>query len=598
MKKIKQWVSSLSVKKKLILYGYMIITPVLILACSVLFFINYRKVVDERKENDIESVSSLAGSVDVLQSDVMNISTYLCINEQIRSLLKEEDAGQKNDNARLWLEEAPMQMVQDIVALKGEIQTLAIYPENDIRPYLRCMDGSAYISDKNLVKVTEIYQKTVTSESGMIWRHISKGSGDTYYTNRYDKVGFYRKIYDFSKKKVIGYIVLGVNQKQFTSLCENIIKSDDESVVIIDKNGGELCRVGELDKEVEKYLKKEEFISQKYDERRVHFTLNNYSVTCIQKSADAAIVCKISPAYNIRMQVANAAYIPIIILISVMIILLPLLIIISNMVTKPLAKLNVAIRNFSKGDFEQQLEVTTNDEVGEVARCFNKMVLDIKQLIDDNYVITLKERESELSALQAQINPHFLYNTLDSLYWKATSEDNDEIAESILALSELFKLVLNRGNSEVTVRHEIELISRYLQIQKMRFTKRLDYLIEIEEEALKVKIPKLIIQPFVENAIVHGFENVSTKCLLKVTGAITGDYVRFEISDTGIGMRQDQIESIWSGDKDEYANQRIGRYAIKNVKERLELRYNENFELKIESEIGKGTKVIVVIPKE
>ena len=146
------------------------------------------------------------------------------------------------------------------------------------------------------------------------------------------------------------------------------------------------------------------------------------------------------------------------------------------------------------------------------------MVEDIRTLIDENYVITLREKESELAALQAQINPHFLYNTLNSLYWKAMEEGNGEIAESILALSQLFRLVLNQRKKEVTAGQEIELISRYLQIQKVRFSKRLHYEIVMEESVKKAIIPKLIIQPFEENAIVHGFENVTTPCYLKTMG--------------------------------------------------------------------------------
>ena len=271
---------------------------------------------------------------------------------------------------------------------------------------------------------------------------------------------------------------------------------------------------------------------------------------------------------------------------------------ISNIVTKPLRKLNEAINDVSEGNFDQQVEVLTHDEVGEVAECFNRMVLAIKELIDKNYVITLQEKESELAALQAQINPHFLYNTLDSLYWQAMEQDNEEIAESILALSQLFRLVLSQGKREVTVGQETELVSRYLQIQQMRFSRRLQYEVTVEDAVKQEKIPKLILQPFVENAIVHGFENVSTCCKVTVTAAQRKNRMHFEITDTGIGMSQSQIDEIWEEEPDAYRKQRIGRYAIKNIRERLERRYKEDFILEIKSEVGKGTTVILELPCE
>ena len=114
----------------------------------------------------------------------------------------------------------------------------------------------------------------------------------------------------------------------------------------------------------------------------------------------------------------------------------------------------------------------------------------------------------------------------------------------------------------------------------------------------KAKIPKLIIQPFVENAIVHGFENVSKPCELNLSGKREGEFLHFEIEDTGIGMSRDQIQEIWKQETDKYAKQRIGRYAIKNIKERLELKYGDKFKLEINSKIGVGTTVILILPYE
>ena len=600
MKRLRQKINSLSVKKKLVFYGYLIITPVLIVVCVVLLFSNYNKVLNERLENDLSSVNALADSVNVLQRDIKDFSTYICINNDVRKLLTiagQRERDEMNQNAKLWLEEAPMQIIQDMMAIKGHCDTIAIYPENGIRPYLRCMDGSAYIPEMSTVRGTDIYNETIGSDNGMVWKSVPKGSGDTYLTNRADKVVLYREIFDLSRKKPLGYIVIGASQEQYTDLCKNIVK-DGESVIILDKNGGELSRVGNINLDVEAHLKNEDFMKQNYRKRSNHFTYGDYDIICNQMSENASIVCKIVPRYRLQMQILDVAYMPIVLLIGMLAGLLPLLVIISNIVTKPLRQVSEAIRKFSTGDFEQQVVVTTDDEVGEVAKCFNRMVGDIKTLIEENYVITLKEKESELTALQSQINPHFLYNTLDSLYWQATEAENDEIAESILALSQLFKLVLSRGTKEVTVGHEIELVSRYLQIQKMRFTKRLNYEIEVDDDVLRAKIPKLIIQPFVENAIVHGFENISIPCMLKVIAKKEDTDIRFEIRDTGIGMRQDQIDAIWEEETPQYSKQRIGRYAIKNIKERLELKYGQKFKLKIESAVGKGTTVILIIPFE
>lgn len=585
-------------KAKLIFYGYAIITPVLVLICVALLFHNYRKEIAERESADLSNVNTLAESIHVLQTEIKDFSTYICINDDIKALLAADNVAELNGNAKLWSEAAPMQIVQDMIALKGHIKTIAIYPESGLRPFLRGMDGSVNMADIESVRASAAYQETMESEHMILWKHIPKGNGGTYLTNRDDKVVLYREILDMAQKEKLGYIVIGVNQERFQELCRNLIQDEGDGVLIIDPNGEVLCSVGVFDEEVDQYLKSEEFIQRDYRERDAHFKLHGYDITCGQADKNASIVCKAVPGYDLQMQILDIAYMPLTLLVGMLAGLLPLLAIISNIVTNPLRKVSDAIRRFSVGDFEQRLEIDMNDEVGEVARCFNKMVGDIRTLIDENYVITLREKESELAALQAQINPHFLYNTLDSLYWQALEGECEEIAESILALSQLFRLVLSQGKKEVTVGQEMELVSRYLQIQKVRFSKRLHYDIFVEESVKKARIPKLVIQPFVENAVVHGFENVCTPCNLNVSARMKDGKLQFMVVDSGIGMNQNQMDSIWTQEPDSYAKQRIGRYAIKNIKERLELRYHDDFLLDIKSEVGKGTTVILVVPYE
>ena len=597
MGRIRQRINRLSVKKKLVLYGYLTITPVLIVLCVILTAYNYRRVMDERLQNDLFAVNSLAESWSALQTDIKDFSTYICINKEIHELLTSGDPDVKNKNARLWMDEAPMGIVQDMIALKGEIKTLAIYAENGVRPYLRGMDGSVNLPDVEAVKNTQLYREAAASKNGMVWKYVPKGSAEIYTLNRSDKLVFYREIFDLAQKKTLGHIVIGASSEYFDNLVRAAAK-DREAVLVLDQTGGVLSLIGEIDETLREYLLSDEFAGIDYRKRAQHFSSGRYEVICAQPEKNGAVICKVVPEYSLQTQLWDVAYMPLVELLGVLIGMLPLLIIISNIVTRPLKKLRDAIDGFSEGDFTRQVEVETQDEIGEAAQCFNVMVRSIHDLIEENYVITLQERESELAALQAQINPHFLYNTLDSLYWQAMEAENEELAESILALSQLFRLVLGQGEREVAVSHEIELVSRYLQIQKMRFAKRLEYSVEIDPAIGRAKIPKLILQPFVENAIVHGFENMDVPCMLTVSGQLVDGKLRFQIRDTGIGMRQDQIDALWDGEPAEYRRQRIGRYAIKNIRERLLRKYQDRFTLDIQSEVGKGTTVTLTIPYE
>lgn len=419
MKRIRQWIDRLSVKKKLVLYGYLTITPVVLVICLILTATNYQKVRDERLEAERVAVHTLAESWDMQQTDIKDFSTYICINQQIRELLTATDPEEKNKNARLWMDEAPMEIVQDMIALKGYITAIAIYPENGVRPYLRGIDGSVNVSSAEELRRSQIWQDAQESTNGMVWKYVPKGSGDIYKMNRSDKIVLYREIRDLAQKKILGHVVIGVKQECLTNLVKNVVR-EDEAVLVLDKDGGVLGSIGTIDEGLLEYLQSDDFVQIDNRERAEHFPYGSHEVICRQPYKNSSIVCKIVQRENFRTQIKEAMHMP-------------------------LNKLSKAITDVAAGDFEQQVEVTTHDEIGEVAQCFNTMVRSIRELIEQNYVITLQEKESELAALQAQINPHFLYNTLDSLYWQAMEAGNEEVAESILALSQLFRLVLNQG---------------------------------------------------------------------------------------------------------------------------------------------------------
>lgn len=597
MRQIKNWIRKLSIRQKLVFYSYLIITPILLLISILLLIHNYQLAVKSEENRCIQSVNSISESISVVQNNIMEMGTYISINNEIQKILTSDEPMELNRDARLWLNRAPMQIIQDMVAIDGQIKTVAIYPENGVNPYLRCVDRSSYLSDMEQIRKQDIYALSTQTKGRFLWQRVGRYQSDTYQYNQSDKIVMYREIYDLARKNRLGYLVIGSSAEIFDEICQNSLHGREEAVVVMSEYGAELVRCGEIDNAVISKMITEKFLQPAAGEGMQRDTWGNYNIYQCRNEGTGTVVYKIVRGVRGKDLISTIVYAPLALLLGFLIGLYPVLLLVSNIVSKPLHALRVAMENFKQGDFSQKVEVMTQDEVGEASACFNTMVDDIRKLIDKNYILALKERESELDVLQAQINPHFLYNTLDSLYWKATESGNDEIAEDILSLSQLFRLVLNRGQSIVLVKTEVELLEHYLHIQKMRFGKRLQYEISMDETILEEEIPKLILQPFVENAIVHGFEKAGGEYVLSVVGSKEEKRMIFQIKDTGVGMSKEQMEAIWdTADTRKYASQRIGRYAIKNVKERLELIYHENYELGIESTVGQGTTVTIAVP--
>lgn len=597
MGRVREQVRRLSIRRKLIFYSYAIITPILLLISLLLLTHNYHSAVQSEEERCIQDVQSTSDSIGVVQKNIMEMGTYISINEEIRKILTADAPKELNRDARLWPNHAPMEIVEDMVAIDGQIKSMAIFPENGVNPYLNCVDRSAFISDMEQVRELAIYQLAVREKGEFLWQRVGRQQSDIYQYNQNDKIVMYREIYDMARRNRLGYLVIGSSAEIFDEICQNSLRDRQEAVVVMSEYGAELVRCGNIEDEAVSEMIAEKANGSAGGDLIESSMWKNYMVYQCRDEETGTVIYKMARKVGWRDLSNTIIYAPLALLLGFLIGLYPVLVVVSDIVSKPLHTLSVAMENFKQGDFSQKVEVMTQDEVGEASACFNRMVDDIKELIDKNYVMALKERESELDVLQAQINPHFLYNTLDSLYWKAMESENEEIAEDILSLSQLFRLVLNRGNGIVTVQTEAELLERYLHIQKMRFGRRLEYEISLEETILGEEIPKLILQPFVENAIVHGFEKTDGNYTLHIIGFKKEKYMIFRIIDTGVGMNREQMAAIWDReDTRRYASQRIGRYAIKNVKERLALIYHDDYELTIESREGQGTTVTVSVP--
>jgi len=262
-------------------------------------------------------------------------------------------------------------------------------------------------------------------------------------------------------------------------------------------------------------------------------------------------------------------------------------------VVKPTAKLIEHMKKLESGRFSDKIDEVRRDEFGRVFSAYNNMSEEIENLIQELYQEKLVKREMELKILQEKINPHFLYNTLDTINWIAREHNVEDISKMVIALSTMYRKTFNKGRDLISIRDVMTSIACYLDIQQIRYGDSFDYEINCEEGTENLEILNLIIQTLVENAIVHGIEGLSGKGRIEINTSRNGDYLTVSVSDNGNGMSLEKLELIRTSIN---ASGMESESGLRNVQKRIKLYYGNNFGIDIHSEANAGTKVSVTIP--
>ena len=263
----------------------------------------------------------------------------------------------------------------------------------------------------------------------------------------------------------------------------------------------------------------------------------------------------------------------------------------------PIRKLCKMTSKVAEGDFTAKTKVNTKDEIAVLAHNFNDMTKEIGHLVDDMQHNHETQRILESKLLQAQINPHFLYNTLDTVVWLAEAKQNDQVVAIVTYLSEFFRTTLSKGQDIITIYDEKRHIESYLKIQQFRYQDTLAYNIDIDKALYNFTIPKLLLQPLVENALVHGIRGKRGKGTISVTGRLEGGNIVFCVTDDGVGMDEEQLYNLRKASVNgstQSAN--IAAFGVGNVNERIHIYYGENYGLFFKSQPNVGTTARVVIP--
>lgn len=268
-----------------------------------------------------------------------------------------------------------------------------------------------------------------------------------------------------------------------------------------------------------------------------------------------------------------------------------------NSITKPIHELCSVTELISEGDFNSRAVIKTNDEIAVLSNSVNDMSEKLEVMVSKIKEDERKMRYAELRLLQEQINPHFLYNTLDTIVWLIEGNDSEKAVDMVVSLSDFFRLVLSKGKEYITIQDEEQHIRSYLEIQQARYRDILDYSIELNPELYPYKILKLTLQPLIENALYHGIKYKRARGTIIIRGVRVEDIIELSVSDNGVGMDEEELLRL-RREIIRPCKETESGFGLANVNERIRMNFGMEYGMTIESEKGKGTTVKIIIPAE
>ncbi len=391
-----------------------------------------------------------------------------------------------------------------------------------------------------------------------------------------------------------GLFFIDLNYDTISNLCEKSAMGEHGYVFILDAAGNviyhpkqQLLYTGLIEEEIDKVLScgEDYFITDGRDGCL-------YTMSVSDKTGWTVVgVSYLDEMMETRRWITWTFFLTAVVLVSVAVLLSGFL---ADRITLPILKLRESMREVEKGNFEKaSVVVTEKNEIGSLGNSFNLMTRKIQELMAQNVEEQKEKRKIELRALQSQINPHFLYNTLDSIIWMAESGENEEVVQMTAALATMMRQSFNNKAEIVSLEAEIEHVESYLMIQKMRYMDKLNFSVSLEEGIRECPIVKLVLQPLVENAIYHGIRYKNGSGTVRVIAKREGEEIHITVEDDGVGMSEQALQHIFDEHKVNYNSNGVGVY---NVERRLKLYYGNAYGLFYESERNRGTRVLMKIP--
>ena len=553
--------------------------------------------VSENSERQIKFASSQAFDqankfVNYKVNTMIQASDIIYFNGDIQPILKRDRAMYEHDM---------VQQARDMAYIDNFLYSLKS-KENVYRVKIYVPEWFFYANQQvnfdrlDLFTQSPAYMRLIEKKGKVLWLPPEEVVQDNKFNSSVSVISLVRKISDFNiLGEDIGYMKISMLQRTLDDIIvkANITKS---GVVYIQNSYNELISIS--DKEKYENLKIQAALapnigedSEEWSEIRIDSKKYIFKSQTIEDT-DWEIVAVI-PYDEVLAQGRSIRNIMWILAAAVGIIAYGFAYYFSKSFTGRIALLSDSMEKVQHGALDVRVHTEEQDEIGTLFESFNYMIQRINVLVEEQFQTGKEMKNAELKALQAQINPHFLYNTLDMINWKALDKGVPEIANISQTLARFYKLSLNKGRDVVTIRDEVAHIDTYIKIQNMRFENRIHFDNRLDEGFYEYAILKIILQPLVENAIMHGIlKKAGSEGTITLDGRLDGEDLELTISDDGVGMGIAQDEA----NLPVFNTTEMHGYGVRNIHDRMQLSYGTAYGLSYESEIGVGTKVRIKIP--
>lgn len=564
MKKLLHWVNGIKLRYKLaIIYSMFCFLPVMLL--FLLSFLQMRSIIDDKEKLNLQSyLQQSVSSMDRTLDGYNSLSDYIAFDRTLAEAFSMEYGTPYEQYEQLTQKVDPI--LRSSSYFHGGMQRITIYTDNGM------VKHDTTVAPVSEIEETDWYQKTL-EHPGLNW-----------FVNYPEKTLFSARKLAFSgAREGVNILYMDVDyQKLFTPYAETLIS--ECGLYITDQEGKLVFEESRFSRKNQNYdLTYSEFLEQR-DRGSA-----DYTILCEQSNTTGWTVWLYQPV-----GLAGESMRPIGVMAGVTILICIFAAVLayfitSGMVSGRIERLTCLMQEVQEGSMDMQVGSDDRDEIGMLYRGFGSMMKRIRTLINEVYLSKITQKEAELKALQAQINPHFLYNTLSLINWKALAAGEEDISRMTLAMSTFYRTALNRGRNVLQVEAELSNTRAYLEIQSMLHDGDFDYEIEVQPEILQCESLNLILQPLVENAIHHGIEEKTDgRGKISVRGWKEDNCVWFMVEDNGVGMEQKVADKILTMESK--------GYGVRNVDERIRLCYGEKYAMKVESVVGKGTKMTIHFP--